>query len=40
MKKRGIASATVDAVTKKDWYKLDLSAIGLEQVGADLLKPE
>ncbi len=27
MKKRGIASATVDAVTKKDWYKLDLSAI-------------
>ena len=27
MKKRGSASATVDAVTKKDWYKLDLSAI-------------
>ena len=27
MSKKGIASAAVDAVTKKDWYKLDLSAI-------------
>ncbi len=27
MKKKGIASTKVDAVTKKEWYKLDLSAI-------------
>ena len=27
MSKKGIGAATADAVTKKDWYKLDLSAI-------------